>query len=97
MTKGRDPGQVVRGGKATCPWDLNRVTQLISQAGSLGFKRPAPRAGERGCSFTLPQALLLVAAWSNRKLAGHGAVFPASCYVHVSGVVAILGTPAEDG
>lgn len=50
MTKGRDPGQVVRG-EATCPWDLNRVTQLISQAESLGFKRPPPRAGEKGVFF----------------------------------------------
>lgn len=69
MTKGRDPGRVVRAGEATCPWDLNRMTQLISRAGSLGF-RPTP-GGERGCSFTLPWAFLLMAAWSNRKLAGH--------------------------
>lgn len=94
MTKGSDPGQVVRAGEATCPWDLNRMTQLISQAGSLGFRPPGVG---RGCSFTLPWALLLMAAWSNRKLAGHGAIFTASCYMEASGVVAILGIPTEDG
>lgn len=52
--------------------------------------------GEGGV-LSLPQALLLIAAWSNRKLAGHRAVFTASCYMEVSGVVAILGIPTEDG
>lgn len=51
----------------------------------------------RGCAFTLPWALLLLAAWSNRKLAGHAAIFTASCYMEASGVVAILGIPTEDG
>lgn len=95
MTKGSDPGQVVRAGEATCPWDLNRMTQLISQAGSLGLRPPGVG---RGCSFTLPWALLLMAAWSNRKLAGQGAIFfTASCYMEAGGVVATLGIPTEDG
>lgn len=52
MTKGRDPGQVVRAGEATCPRDLNRMTQLISWAGSLGFR--LPRGGGGGILLTCP-------------------------------------------
>lgn len=47
MTKGRDSSQVIRAGEATCPWDLSRMTQLISQAGSLGFM--PTRGMEGGC------------------------------------------------
>lgn len=93
MTKGRDPGQVVRAGEATCPWDPNRMTQLISWAGSLGS---GPRSRE-GAPFTLPRALQLMAAWSNRKPAGHRALLTASCDIEVSGVVSILRIPAEEG
>lgn len=49
-----------------------------------------------GVFFHSAQALLM-ATWSNRKLAGHGAVFTASCYKEVGEAVAILGIPAEDG
>lgn len=38
--------------------------------------------------------LLLLATWSSRELAGHGAVCSASLDVEVSGVVALLGIPA---
>lgn len=38
-----------------------------------------------------------MATWSNRKLAGHRAIFTAACYMEASGAVAILGIPAEDG
>lgn len=69
MTKGRDPGQVVRAGKATCPWDLNRTTQLISWAGSLGLT--PPQGGGVAVFFHPIPALLLMATWSNRELAGH--------------------------
>lgn len=50
MTKGRDPGQMIRAEEATCPWDLNRMTQLISWAESLGFRPPLGRG-----SFSLPK------------------------------------------
>lgn len=39
-------------------------------------------------------ALLLMAAWRNRKLTGHGALFTAYFDMEVSGVMAILGIPA---
>lgn len=49
-----------------------------------------------GGSF-FPGALLLVAAWSNRKQAHRqGAMFPAAHHAEVSGVVGILGTSAAD-
>lgn len=38
-----------------------------------------------------------MAAWNNRKLAGHTAIFTASYYIEASGLVAILGIPTEDG
>lgn len=94
MTKGRGPGQVVGAGAATCPWDPNRMTQLISWAGSLGS---GPPGGEEGAPFTLLPALLLMAARTNRKPIGHRTVFTASCDIEVNGVVAALRIPAEDG
>lgn len=48
-------------------------------------------------SFALPRALLLMASQSNKKLAGHRAVFAASCDMEVSAVVGILGIPAVNG
>lgn len=56
MTKGRDPGQVVRAGEATCPWDLNRMTQLISWARSLGFRPPWDGGGGFFCPAPGPSA-----------------------------------------
>lgn len=94
MTKGRDPGQVVRAGEATCPWDLDRMTQLISWAESLGS---GPPGGERVLLSLCSATLLPTDARSDRKPAGHRAVFTASCGTEVSGVVAVLRIPAEDG
>lgn len=94
MAKGTDPGQVVRAGEATCPWDPNRMTQLVSRAGSLGS---GPPSREGGAPSTPLPALLLMAAQSNRKPADHRAAFTASCIVEGSGVVVVLRIPAEDG
>jgi hypothetical protein len=53
MTKSRDSSQLIRAGEATCPWDLNRMTQLISRAGSLGFKPPGGLGGGGGGALAL--------------------------------------------